>query len=440
MTHERPNRAGLLALSLALVLSVSLPAGAQMTQSGRNGATGAAGASAGAVSGDLVEGIVTSILPTAGIAPGTIVTLLGGLIQVDLSQAVVKRVGPDGSAASGPVQPGDRLAAVLKDPATTSGRLVATTAFVHTEAEGAILHGDLTSVDAPGSSFVLFGLKVKTTSSTVFGGDGVKSLADLKAGDPVVAVLVAGTSGLEAVRVLKTAPVPTPGERLHGKVMVIGTTSWTIAPTSTTPSIPEVIVEVNADTKILGDPKVGDEVDVLGKRDSAGRLVALLIVKTPAAVAPVQKVHGWVASIGAASWTIATGPAGSAAPVLLLNVNSATKIVGDPKVGDEVEVLATNPATGGATALLIVKINVSAGPGGGSGGGMGGGTIPGLPPVSFDGVVKAIAGVQWTVADTKVIVTPLTKVVGLPKAGDNVHVEGLKMPDASVVATLLQRI
>jgi len=63
-----------------------------------------------------------------------------------------------------------------------------------------------------------------------------------------------------------------------------------------------------------------------------------------------------------------------------------------------------------------------------------------MPAASFDGVVKAIAGIAWTVGETKVLVSPLTTVVGSPKAGDTVHVEGLKMPDASVVASLVRKI
>ena len=324
--------------------------------SGSSGGSGGSGSSSGVASGEIVEGVVTRILPTAGFAPGTLVALLGGLVTVDLGGADVKRFGADGTPGTGGVVAGDRLVAVLKDPTTTGGRLVARKAFVYAEPEGAILRSDLDSVDATLGSFVLLGLKVQATPDTVFAGDGVQGLADLKKGDPVVATVQNADGTLEATRVLRTAPVPMPGERVRGRVMVIDTTSWTISPASSGPTIPEVIVGVTADTRIVGDPKIGDDVEILGHRDAAGRLVAVLVVRVPAAPAPEsQRIHGWVDSIAADAWAIRIGPPGSMAPDILVRIDARTRIVGNPVPGDEVEILATKPASGAPTALLIVK-------------------------------------------------------------------------------------
>jgi hypothetical protein len=46
----------------------------------------------------------------------------------------------------------------------------------------------------------------------------------------------------------------------------------------------------------------------------------------------------------------------------------------------------------------------------------------------------------WVVGGTKVIVTPMTTVTGNPMVGDRVHVEGWKMPDASVAAKKIEKL
>ena len=361
--RRSPFRA-ILAAGAALLLA--LPAAAQLTgrASGTSSGSGSSGGSSGVAPGEIVEGVVSKILPTASMIAGPLVALLDGIVLVDLTGADVKRFGPDGAPETGPVAAGDRIVAVLKDPTTTGGRLVARTAFVYAEPDGVVFRSDLESVDATAKSFVLLGLTIRTTAATVFAGDGVSGLVDLKKGDPVVATVHNVGGAAEATRVLRTAPIPMPGERVRGRVMVIDTTSWTISPVSSGPSIPEVIVDVTADTRIVGDPKVGDDVEILGRRDAAGRLVAVLIVRAPATPAvEVQRIHGWVGSIATDAWSIRTGPAGSMAPDLIVKVDEGTRIVGSPKVGDEVEILATKPASGAATALLIVKAGTIVQPG-----------------------------------------------------------------------------
>ena len=88
--------------------------------------------------------------------------------------------------------------------------------------------------------------------------------------------------------------------------------------------------------------------------DSAGANVALSIMKSSP---PSTEMHitGTVSSINGTSWTISPGPPGSMAPVFLVQVNAQTKIVGDPKVGDRVEVIA-QLTRDGAVAISITKL------------------------------------------------------------------------------------
>lgn len=306
--------------------------------------------------GDAVEGVVFAVYPTMAPGSGPILSILDGLVSIDLFGATVRRVGPDGAGIGGAkdvIATGDRVVVLLKDPSTTGGRLVALAVFATASPEGAILRGDLTDVDVAGSTLGLLGLTVRITASTVFGGDGVTTLADLRKGDPVVATVKDASGAIEATRAHRTAPVPTPVERVRGKVMTIGTSQWTIAPISGGPAIPEVIVEVSPDTKIIGSPKVGDVVEVLGRRD-AGKFLATLIVALPQP-APFERFSGIVKSIATGGWTIG-GPAGSLAPDRLVKVTSRTRIVGAPTVGDPVAVVATRDAAGTLTADLIARL------------------------------------------------------------------------------------
>ncbi|HEY8132224.1 MAG TPA: DUF5666 domain-containing protein, partial [Thermoanaerobaculia bacterium] len=125
----------------------------------------------------------------------------------------------------------------------------------------------------------------------------------------------------------------------------IGTDSWIITDTRRG----DVNVKVNAQTKIVGSPKVGDTVDVLANVDSANNYVAVSI-----ALSPTQMhISGVVKSIGATTWVI--GPAVGLGPDFLVQVTAQTRIVGDPKVGDRVDALV-QPGRDGFVAISITKL------------------------------------------------------------------------------------
>ncbi len=362
--------------------------------------------------GAALEGVISAVT-----SPGPTVSILDGLISFDATGAEI--VKPDGSAGTAAdLVVGAHVAAFLKTPATSP--LQATKVVVFGDVETATLRGPLDSVDTTAMTFDLLGLTVHVTDKTSFGGPGdgggFSKLADLKTGSPVTALVTDQGGQITAIRVLVTAPASQPTERLRGTVKQIGTTSWTI----TDDDGKDVVITVTSDTKILGAPKVGDKVQVLGHPDSSGGFVAELIVALPAVQAPPTRLVGTVKSTGATSWVVTTGDGTD----VTVTVTTETKIVGSPAVGDKVQVLGTRDASGNLVAQLIVKLMTEP---------------PPSTDVTFTGTVKSIELGIWVVDTTKVFVTPRTEIEGSPKVGDTVKVTGKKMADGSVLATDIQK-
>ncbi len=359
-----------------------------------------------------IEGTISAIE-----TPGPVIFLMNGLLRIDATEAKVQSASRDGHEVSLAI--GQRVTAMLKEPVPASGLPVAQTIFVTQDLNEAVLQGALTAVDLPGSSFSLLGTKVFVDSKTVFGGleamDGDFGLDDLKVSDPIFALATHQGNSLIALRVMRLMRIPVPMETLRGKVTAIGTNSWTIAVSENK----RETVQVNAQTKIVGEPKAGDDVEVLGRRDAAGVLVAQLIAKIPSIPpAPAEMLNGKVLSIAADAWKVSL----RSGQEVTVKITSETKITGSPSIGDTVEILGTRNSAGDFVAQIIVKIpSVTA------------------EDVKFEGTVKEMKGAYWTVDTTRVMVTRSTSVTGAPKVGDRVAVEGKKMPEGTVVATKIEK-
>jgi hypothetical protein len=211
------------------------------------------------------------------------------------------------------------------------------------------LSGPVQSVDPSARTLTLLGRTIHVTADTsIGGGRGAGVLGDILPNEVVQVQANAVDGSLVATSILVFAETPPPSTLIHGTVKSIGADSWVI----TDGRGKDVTVVVNAQTKIVGDPKVGDAVDVVISVDSAGANVAVSIMKS---ITTPSQIHlsGWVSSISATLWTI-SGPPGSMAPAFLLQVNAQTKIVGDPKVGDRVDVLAQMGGDG-FVAISITK-------------------------------------------------------------------------------------
>ncbi len=371
-----------------------------------------------------IEGMISSVnLP--------VVTLLGGLVSFDASGATVRfSNGTEGTA--GDLEPGQRIIAFV-DPA--SSPLLAGSIVVMEQREDVALTGTVEAIDTEVPSLKVLGFTVKVTGKTVFGGpwDGVGhgGLEDIAVGDLVLVMAMAGAGDLVAVRVMELGPSPMPTVRLHGVVESIGTESWTI----TVAEGELKVLKVDARTRIIGEPKVGDEVDVIARPQADGSLLAILIhISEHVPSLPTERYSGIVKAIEPSLWTI--GPADGATPDRLFTVDEKTKILGDPVVGDPVGVLARELEDGSFLALVIAEVFAA----------------PPVAEVAFDGVVVSLppgggsgpgATVPigtWIVDETRVIVSRATIVTGAPKVGDRVHVEGLDGHGGSVLAKVVEKI
>jgi hypothetical protein len=288
---------------------------------------------------------------------GPVLDVLDGALQLDVTNA--KITGSDDRLANplpwAGILAGSRVVAQVTVPdvmpAVFPPRLAATSVVVYLASSGN-LSGVIQGVGAAQGTFTLLYTTVKTAATTEWSGtkaDGtpVKGLADLAAGMQANVSVTADPSGVTAKSVFAYSVPTTRIVAFRGKVEKIDGAIWTIGGN---------VVSVNADTKIVGDPQVGDSVDVLEK-------VQIL-------------------------------PPGAAAPTTIPVAISITKVV------------ATPPPPTDRT-------------------------------VEFDGVVDALPaspaslGVplgHWTISGKDVLVTGLTKVdAGIVK-GSAVHVKGVSVP------------
>lgn len=288
------------------------------------------------IAGATVSGIVSSV-------SGNLIRLADGLVTVDATgaQIVVDR-GKSGTIAS--IEPGMLVFAMLK---STSAPLVASM-ITATSLPDATLTGPVESVSLTNNSFNLLGRTIFVDADTSFGGfkrDGHPTLADLLPNEVVVATVDATGGRLVATSVLVVSFTPPTVKATHGKVKSIAPDSWVI----TREREGDLTLVVNAQTKIAGAPKVGDEVEVIYSIDSANANIAISIIRFERPTPPNQTTlfHGRVKTITADAWTI------DDTRVL---INAQTKIVGSPKVGDNVEVLAQKNDAGALVAILILRL------------------------------------------------------------------------------------
>lgn len=286
--------------------------------------------------GGTISGVVESV-------DGQQIRLADGLVIVDASEAKIV-VGRGREATVADIEPGMLLFAAIRSDQKAS--MITATRF-----GDATLFGAVDSVDVPTQSLVLLGQTVFIDEETSFGGfrNGEEiDLSDIVRNQLVQAQVDAVNGRLIAREILVLAPVPPQISGLRGTVKSIGTESWEIETGRETAT-----VVVNAQTKIIGSPKVGDTVEVLYSIDSAHNKVAISIIKFERIPPPVSVLtfHGRVKSIAGATWVV-TADAGDKT----ITVTERTKVAGDPTVGDLVQVLASEAEGGALTAIAIMKL------------------------------------------------------------------------------------
>ena len=349
-----------------------------------------------------IEGVVTGV-------DGSIVSLLGGIIRIDATTAVIT----SRSAALlgiADVHTGAEISAAISS-VKPDGTFVAS-AIVVGRIESVELRGAIESIDSAGGSFKLLGQTIATNVSTAFSGattrGPVKSLADLKAEDHVEVTAVVSGSGLLALRVqAERAPEPpTQHVEFSGKVESIGTDAWVIAGRR---------VKITSTTEIKGSPAVGDTVKVEALLASDGTLTALEIGKVdqPPAGEHVE-FAGKVESEGMDAWVISGRR---------VKITSTTEIKGSPAVGDTVKVEALLAADGTLTAIEIKKIDQPQAD----------------ELVEFRGKVESKGTTSWVIAGRTVMITSATIIRGNPKVDDRVEVKARRAVDGTLTAVLIQK-
>ncbi len=265
-------------------------------------------------SGSTVSGIVSGV-------SGNLVSLAGGLVTIDISHANV----------TGTISAGSLIFAMLSSSNVAPGAPLPASMVAVTRIPDITLTGPVQAVDTANATLTVLGQTIHIDSNTSFGGQNVHGLGDIVTSDLVALDAEVTTGVLTATRVLVFAPVLRLPVLIHGTVKSIGTTSWVI----TDNHGKDVTVVINAQTKIIGSPKVGDTVDVLANVDSANNYVAISII----AEIPLPQLHlsGVVKSIGPTQWVI--GPAVGMGPDFLVQVNAKTKIFGNPQLGDHDDVV-----------------------------------------------------------------------------------------------------
>jgi len=218
------------------------------------------------ITGNSVTGIVSSV-------NGSLVSLAGGLIVVDTA----------GAKVSGDIAAGSLIVAVIKSGDVAANAPLSATAVVVTPLVPVTLSGTVGAVDRANATLTVLGRTVRTNAQTRFSGLLTllpMSLNDIFPGQSVLVETSVAGGALTAtsVRVL-TIDVLLPPNQIHlsGVVKSIAATQWVIGGPPGSLS-PDVIVLVNASTKINGEPKVGDRVDVVGDVTASG-IVASSITK-----------------------------------------------------------------------------------------------------------------------------------------------------------------
>jgi hypothetical protein len=299
------------------------------------------------VSARTVSGTVSSI-------QGSLVSIAGGLITIDASNAKITGMH-DGEVTVSAITPGSLIFAVLTTADVAANAPLPAAVIGVTQLADATLTGPVSSVDVAGSTLTLLGRRIRVTAQTVFAGPLIggptRGLADLQLNQIVLVEANASGGTLVASNIRVMAPLPMPSTIIHGTVKSISTESWVI---TNSKDKADITVAVNAQTKIAGSPIVGDAVDVVATVDSAHAYVAISIVKSPAPspLPDLTKIEGRVKSIGAASWVLFDDHSNE----VTVLIDAHTMIMGSPKVGDQVAVLASSNGSNPAVAISIVTL------------------------------------------------------------------------------------
>jgi hypothetical protein len=294
-------------------------------------------------SGATVGGLVTAV-------DGTLIHLAGGAITIDAS----------GAKINGTIEPGVVLLAIIKTTDVAPNAPLPAETINATPLPDGTLFGPVQSVDLASNTLTLLGRTIHVNGDTSFGGmhksrDSEKpGLDDILPNQLVTVTVDAADGQLLARSVLLLAPTPPEVRATRGVVKSIGADSWVITQEKTR-DVPDLTVLIDAQTKIVGSPKVGDTVELLYRVDSSNAFVAISIVRFEPPKLPdldIFRFSGRVDSIAPDQWVVSKTEGGEK---VTLKIDRNSKVDPGVEVGDRVEVLAQRNSDGTITALAIVR-------------------------------------------------------------------------------------
>ena len=300
------------------------------------------------MSGATVHGTVSSI-------SGSLIQLAEGGVTIDATGAkVVVDKGREGTLAQ--IEPGMLLFAVLTTGDVPANAPLRASMITATRLPEVTLFGPVQAVDAAAGTITLLGRTVRVTPDTSFGGiykrrDGAApGLGDIVRGQLVQVQIDAQSGQLFATSIMVVAPVLPEVQATRGTVKSIGTDSWILDRERGD----DITLVIDAQTKIVGSPKVGDVVDVLYRVDSSNAFVAISIVRFEKPVTPpipnIFRFSGKVKSIDSHAWVITRESEDQK-----VVIDERSKIEPGIAVGETVEVLAQRKDDGVVVALAIVR-------------------------------------------------------------------------------------
>jgi hypothetical protein len=182
---------------------------------------------------------------------------------------------------------------------------------------------------------------------------------------------------------------------VRGVIKMITDTQWIVN---------EEVVNIDPDTVIRGDPKVGFGARVEARIQRDGSLLAKRVV-----VKAIRTFRGVIKKISDTEWTVGAHK---------IAINARTAIEGEPKVGlMGVVTVRVQPDR----SLLAQKIKI-------------------LPKarkpaiVTFRGIIGEISNTEWTVGAHKIAINARTAIEGKPKVGLMAAVTVRVQPDKSLLA------
>lgn len=289
----------------------------------------------------------------------------------------------------------------------------------------ASVSGVVSSVNGNVVTILNGALAIDTTGAVFQGRNGTSSIADVRPGSRIVAVITnADAAPGTALKASTVTVLDQPDGTLTGPVQAVDLAGSTFTVTGTRVHVtPETKIQGaarGAGGQTLADIKVGDVIAAEVRVSGSGVTATQVFVVPPI---PSTLMIGTVKSITPTLW-IVTARDGKDVTV---TVSPQTRIEGGPKVGDTVHVVGSLDAAGNIAAIAIVTVRAIA---------------PSPPPVAparFEGIVHAISNQEWKVGTTRVQVGRETRILGSPVVGDTVRVTGLRLPDDIVKALLIEK-